>query len=43
LGELVKVIEPNPAGGADLETTYTYNIRGQLTTATMTRARGGVG
>jgi YD repeat-containing protein len=38
LGELVKVIEPNAAGVADLETTYTYNIRGQLTTATMTRA-----
>jgi RHS repeat-associated protein len=38
LGELVKVIEPDPAQGADLETTYAYNIRGQLTTATMTRA-----
>lgn len=37
LGQLVKVIEPNPAGGTDLETTYAYNIRGQMTTATMTR------
>jgi RHS repeat-associated protein len=37
LGQLVKVFEPNPAGGADLETTYAYTIRGQLHTATMTR------
>lgn len=37
LGQLVKVIEPNPAGGANLETTYAYNVRGQLYTATMTR------
>jgi YD repeat-containing protein len=37
LGQLVKVFEPNPAGGADLETTYAYTIRGQLNTATMTR------
>ncbi|MCC7340221.1 MAG: hypothetical protein IT170_03965, partial [Bryobacterales bacterium] len=37
LGELVKVTEPNPAGGADLETLYSYNLLGQMTTATMTR------
>ena len=36
-GNLVTVAEKNPAGGADLLTTYTYTLRNQLTTATMTR------
>jgi hypothetical protein len=29
-GNLVKVVEPNPGGGADFETTYTYNRFNQL-------------
>jgi YD repeat-containing protein len=37
---LVYAIEPNPSGGADLETTYAYNARNQLTGVTM--PRGGV-
>ena len=36
-GNLVTVAEKNPDGGADLLTTYTYTLRNQLTTATMTR------
>jgi YD repeat-containing protein len=36
-GNLVKVTEPNPAGGADLVTTYTYNEKNLLLTVTMTR------
>ncbi|MCW5983292.1 MAG: hypothetical protein KIT09_34695 [Bryobacteraceae bacterium] len=37
MGELVKATEPNPAGGADWETTYAYNAAGQLEQASMTR------
>ena len=40
MGNLVRVIEPNPAGGADLTTDYTYNVMGQLTDVSM--VRGGV-
>ena len=29
-GNLIKVTEPNPAGGADFITTYTYNDKGDL-------------
>ena len=36
-GNLLKVTEPNPAGGADLETTYTYNDKGLLLTVSMPR------
>ncbi|MBY0506126.1 MAG: hypothetical protein K2X03_19575 [Bryobacteraceae bacterium] len=37
LGNLVQVTEPNPAGGADYQTYYTYNIRDQLTQVQMPR------
>ncbi len=40
MGNLVKVTEPNPAGGADLDSTYAYNVLNKLTTVTM--VRGGV-
>ena len=36
-GNLARVWEPNPAGGADLETLYTYNAYNQLTQVSMTR------
>ena len=36
-GNLVSVVEPNPAGGANFSTTYTYNGVNQLTTVTMPR------
>ena len=39
LGNLVQVTEPNPAGGAEYQTYYAYNLRGQLTTVTMPRGR----
>jgi RHS repeat-associated protein len=38
LGNLVQVIEPNPQGGADLTTNYTYNAFNQMTGVSMTRA-----
>ena len=37
LGQLTKVIEPNPAGGTDYDTTYTYDIWGNLTGVSMPR------
>ena len=39
-GNLVKVTEPNPAGGADYLTTYTYNIQGRVLTVNMPRPTG---
>jgi hypothetical protein len=35
----VQVNEPNPAGGAELVTTYLYNAFDKLTQVTMTRGR----
>ena len=40
LGNLVRVIEPNPAGGADLITNYTYDALGHLTDVSMPRSTG---
>jgi RHS repeat-associated protein len=40
LGRLVKVTEPQPGGGADVETSYEYNVFDKLKKVTM--ARGGV-
>jgi len=40
MGNLVNVYEPNPAGGADLVTVYTYNGLGQMTDVSMTRSTG---
>jgi YD repeat-containing protein len=40
MGNLVRVIEPNPAGGADLITNYTYNALGQMTQVSMPRSNG---
>ena len=37
VGNLTKVTEPNPAGGADFLTTYIYTEKNQLWTVTMTR------
>jgi len=39
-GNVVKVTEPNPQGGANHETTYAYDMFNHLTTVTM--PRGGV-
>jgi len=39
-GNLVLVIEPNPAGGANFTTSYVYNSFNQLTTVTMPRPTG---
>jgi YD repeat-containing protein len=36
-GNVSKTIEPNPAGGANLETTFSYNLVGQRTQVQMTR------
>ncbi|MFN7919438.1 MAG: RHS repeat-associated core domain-containing protein [Bryobacteraceae bacterium] len=38
VGNLTQVTEPNPAGGADLLTNYTYNLRGELLTVSMPRS-----
>jgi YD repeat-containing protein len=38
LGNLTKVTEPNPAGGADLDSNYTYNLFNRLTQTSMTRS-----
>jgi len=38
LGNLTKVEEPNPAGGANLETLYTYDVLNKLKTVSMTRS-----
>ena len=40
LGNLVRVEEPNPAGGANYQTTYTYTTLNQLWTVTMPRPVG---
>jgi RHS repeat-associated protein len=40
-GNLIQVNEPNPAGGADYVTTYTYNGLGKLTQVSMPRPNGG--
>jgi len=37
-GNVTKVIEPNPQGGADHETTYAYDMFNRLTTVTMPRS-----
>jgi RHS repeat-associated protein len=39
-GNLTLVTEPNPAGGANWTTTYTYNALNQLTQVSMTRPQG---
>lgn len=39
-GRLTKVVMPAPDGGADQETTYTYNTLGKLVGVSMPRARG---
>ena len=39
-GNLVQVIEPNPAGGANLVTNYTYNGLNQLAQVSMPRSNG---
>jgi RHS repeat-associated protein len=36
-GNVSKTIEPNPAGGANLETTFSYNLVGQRAQVQMTR------
>ena len=38
MGNLVMVTEPNPAGGADWTTSYTYNFLNQLTQVSMPRS-----
>ena len=40
LGNLVRVEEPNPAGGANYQTTYTYTTLNQLSVVTMPRSVG---
>ena len=40
LGNLVRVIEPNPAGGADWITNYSYDSFGHLTGVSMPRSTG---
>ncbi len=37
LGNLVQVTEPDPGGGSNFETYYTYNLRNQLTQVQMPR------
>ncbi len=37
MGNLTKATEPNPAGGADVDSNYSYNVHSQLTQVTMTR------
>ena len=38
VGNLTQVNEPNPAGGADFITGYSYDVLNQLRTVTMTRS-----
>src|SRR2546425_12389030 len=38
MGNLTQVIEPNPAGGANLITTYTYDLLNHLTQVSMPRS-----
>ena len=40
LGNLITVTEPNPGGGADFVTNYTYNGANQLTQVSMVRPGG---
>jgi RHS repeat-associated protein len=40
MGDLILVLEPNPAGGAYLQTIYGYNGPNQLTSVTMPRSNG---
>jgi len=40
LGNLTQVTEPNPAGGANLETYYTYNLIKKLIGVSMPRSNG---
>lgn len=42
-GNLVQVTEPNPAGGANYETYYSYNLRNKLTQVQMPRPVSGGG
>lgn len=37
MGNLITVTEPNPAGGSDYVTSYTYNLVNQLTSVSMPR------
>lgn len=39
-GNMIQVNEPNPAGGADYVTNYTYTLLDRLTTVTITRPTG---
>jgi YD repeat-containing protein len=40
MGQLSRVIEPNPAGGADWITNYTYEPLGHVTGVSMPRSNG---
>ena len=40
LGSLKRVIEPNPSGGADWVTDYTYDVLGRLVGVSMPRSNG---
>ena len=40
MGRLTQVNEPNPAGGADYVTTYTYDLLDHLTGVSMPRSTG---
>src|ERR1035441_8757178 len=40
MGQLVRVIEPNPGGGADWITNYTYDALGRLVGVSMPRDNG---
>src|ERR1035437_9367820 len=40
IGNLIRVIEPNPGGGADWITNYTYDVLGHLTVVSMPRSNG---
>ena len=39
-GNLTQVTEPNPAGGSNWTTSYTYSVLNQLTQVSMTRPQG---
>jgi RHS repeat-associated protein len=40
MGNLIRVIEPNPGRGADWITSYTYDVLGHLTGVSMPRSNG---
>jgi len=40
MGDLIQVTEPNPAGGANYVTQYTYDLLSHLTQVSMTRPSG---